>query len=380
MDPTSPSDPSLNLPELIEGCATLPLTEVLARVETQAGWPDGSLDVWLWDYRNQSLASIRTGAPGGPRTLVGAVPITVLGCEIGVLTTTNGAGGGPSGGDPDGSPAADRVGMRVVAAAVGLALRAQEHVVDQVAVTRRQGRQLSLAAELQWSLLAPAPLRLGSWLASAALEPAYECGGDVYDVALAGERLHVAVLDAVGHGLRSAQISAVALAALRQGRREGDPLAALAERIDVAVTASLDSGFVTGILVEADLASGAVRWLSAGHPPPLLLGADGEVVELDLVASVPFGLRLEPGPAVRPVRTLRLEVGQSLVLYSDGVLENLALESRAPVGRHRFGQLLGGVLGDEHPHPARGVSDLLLADTGPVLRDDATVVVVRHLA
>ncbi len=62
-----------------------------------------------------------------------------------------------------------------------------------------------------------------------------------------------------------------------------------------------------------------MRWLTAGHLPPLLIRHERAVTLPPARPATPFGLRLHPGPP--PVHTLQLEPGDRLVLYTDGVVE-----------------------------------------------------------
>ena len=74
---------------------------------------------------------------------------------------------------------------------------------------------------------------------------------------------------------------------------------------------------MTGVLADLDLASGRLRFVNAGHPPPLLL-RDGRVInELTGGKRVPFGL----GAGGLTVAEEKLEPGDWLALYSDGVVE-----------------------------------------------------------
>jgi serine phosphatase RsbU (regulator of sigma subunit) len=79
------------------------------------------------------------------------------------------------------------------------------------------------------------------------------------------------------------------------------------------------------------------------------------------------------------LQPLLLEPGQSLVLYSDGIVENRLLDRDEPAGYDRFRQLVTVQLADRATvHSARAVVDALLTLTGPDLRDDATLLVARH--
>ena len=81
----------------------------------------------------------------------------------------------------------------------------------------------------------------------------------------------------MGHGVHSTLASTLALGAFRYGRRRGLDLTVIAEHIDDAVAEHFHGDcFVTGHLARLDVATGELRWVNAGHPPPLLMrGAEG---------------------------------------------------------------------------------------------------------
>jgi len=88
---------------------------------------------------------------------------------------------------------------------------------DTIVRLRRQAG-MGLAAEMQWSLLPPLTFACQDVTIAAALEPAYEVAGDSVDYAVDAGRTRVAVLDGMGHGLRSAQLATLAVAAYRNAR------------------------------------------------------------------------------------------------------------------------------------------------------------------
>jgi serine phosphatase RsbU (regulator of sigma subunit) len=201
-------------------------------------------------------------------------------------------------------------------------------------VRLRRTAPMGLAAEIQWSLLPPLTFADEDVSVAAALEPAYDVAGDSVDYAVDADAARFAVFDGMGHGLASAQLVSLVVAAYRNARRSGRTLAQTARLIDEAVTTTLvGEGFVTGLLAELDTGTGVLTWLSAGHPPPLLLRRGRLVKTLDLAPELPFGLGLEQGSgraagdAGLHVGSEQLEPGDHLLLYTDGVVE-----ARSPEG------------------------------------------------
>src|SRR5947209_784664 len=190
---------------------------------------------------------------------------------------------------------------------------------DAVERTRRR-MNLSIPAEMQWRLLPPLTFVSSRFSVAGVLAPAEDVAGDSFDYAANGDVAHIAIIDAMGHGLEAALLAAVTISTLRNARRNGADLAATVAAIDSVIAAQFGPDkFVTGVFGELDTASGWWRWTTCGHPPALLL-RDGRVVAtLGSPTGAPLGLGLlEPDP---PVGHERLEPGDRLLLYTDGVLE-----------------------------------------------------------
>ena len=94
---------------------------------------------------------------------------------------------------------------------------------------------MALQAEMVWAFLAPRTFATDGVMVSAALEPAYEVGGDAYDYSLIGDRLHVSVFDAVGHDLAAGLLASVAMASCRCARRSGGTLQDIVTRAGHAI-------------------------------------------------------------------------------------------------------------------------------------------------
>ena len=196
-------------------------------------------------------------------------------------------------------------------------------------VDLRRSAEMGLAAEMQWSLLPPLTFATAGITVAGGLEPAYEVAGDSIDYAVDHGVASFAVFDGMGHGLPSAQLATLTVAAYRNGRRHGRSLATTAHSIDRAVlTAFSGEAFATGVLAELDTDSGVLTWVSAGHPDPLLL-RDGRLVRsLHVDPMLPFGIHEHlHDDADITVGSEALEPGDVVVLYTDGVVE-----ARSPGG------------------------------------------------
>ena len=80
----------------------------------------------------------------------------------------------------------------------------------------RRRRPMTIASELAWGLAPPLVFATDGLALAAMLEPCYDNGGDALDYAVNDRLLHIAVFDAMGHGLAAAGVAAFALSAYRQ--------------------------------------------------------------------------------------------------------------------------------------------------------------------
>jgi Stage II sporulation protein E (SpoIIE) len=241
----------------------------------------------------------------------------------------------------------------------------------------RRRRPMTMAGELLWDLVPPQVLATDAFVISALLEPCYDIGGDAFDYAINDGVLHFAVFDAMGHGLAAAGVAAFALSVYRHSRRRHERAAATYAAIDAAVSEQYPaSRFVTALIAELDVASGRLRWISAGHPAPLLLREGRLIKELDLTPSPPLGLQLADRPPVEGEESL--EPGDMVLLYTDGLTE-----ARRPDGELFSLQRLGEFIerqaasGQAAPETLRGLREAIIERREGSLRDDATAVLVE---
>lgn len=198
-----------------------------------------------------------------------------------------------------------------------LVLVSKRRYTDEVLRARRT-ESLDVAAEMQWDLLPPLTCATGAVSVSGILEPAYSIGGDSFDYAINPRGIEFAMIDAVGHGISAVLLSVAAITALRNARREGHSLeSAYHDAGDVIESQFGDSNFVTAQFGSLAIDSGDLTWLNAGHPQPLLVRDGSFVGELTCDASWPLGL----GGVVRQIATQRLQPGDRVLFFTDGVTE-----------------------------------------------------------
>ncbi len=192
--------------------------------------------------------------------------------------------------------------------------------IDRSRVYEREHR---IAETLQRSLLPDRLPRLPGLTVAARYLPAAaeaEVGGDWYDVIpLPGGRVGLVMGDVAGKGLAAASMVGRLRSALRAYALEGhDPPTVLDQLNRLLWTEAESTEMATLVYAIVDPADASIRWVNAGHMPPLLV-AEGEAPRfLGGPRAVPLGVLPFPGfeevsSAVRP--------GTSVVLYTDGLIE-----------------------------------------------------------
>lgn len=264
-------------------------------------------------------------------------------------------------------------------AAIAAELIMSRTLYGDTLVRIRRRRELGLAAELQWGLLPPLTFASPEVTVAGALEPAYEVAGDSLDYAVDAGRARFAVFDGMGHGLHSALLTALTVAAYRNARRAEISLTDTIHAMDLAVSTAGPGSFVTAVIAQLDTDTGQLSWVNVGHPQPMLLRGRRAVKSLQNTPTLPFGISSTLGRDVAVhVRTEQLEPGDRLLLYTDGVTD-----IRSPSGEffdvHRLLDLLAAHLAAGLPTPEtmrRLVRSLLEHQQGP-LSDDATLLLVE---
>ncbi|MFJ3583593.1 PP2C family protein-serine/threonine phosphatase [Streptomyces sp. NPDC090127] len=214
--------------------------------------------------------------------------------------------------------AVEQEAMDDLATLLGLILVTKRPTSDSYARLTRS-RRMAVSAEMQWTLM-PARTFVNDRVTIAAqMEPAYETAGDAYDYALAGDTVHLAVFDAMGHDTAAGLTATLALAVCRNLRRQGADFAEMCEAVETLLLAHFDHDrYVTGILATLDLTTGTLRWVSCGHPPPLFIRANRRILHPDHPAHHPLGTDLGLPLTVTRVQ---LQPGDRVLFYTDGITE-----------------------------------------------------------
>ena len=245
-------------------------------------------------------------------------------------------------------------------------------VVDRA----RRVRRTSAAAEVQQDLLAPRIAPISGGEVAGSLLPAYDVGGDWFDHAENPEGAWLTVADAMGKGPRAAAVSALALAALRGARRAGESLEECCRAVHETVCAlgEAEPTYLTAVMATWHAPSRTFAWVCCGHPRPLLVPAAGEPEELEGHAGMPLGIA-PAGERTFERNQRRLESGDRVILYSDGITER-----RTASGRLGVPGLLAGLrrAADESAvATASAIEHAVIGASDAPISDDATQLVLR---
>lgn len=149
-------------------------------------------------------------------------------------------------------------------------------------------------------------------------------GGDWYDViGLPQGRVGIAIGDVVSRGVRAAAVMGQMRIALRAYALGGDEPGPVLDQLDRLVRGLGEREMATVAYLVVDTVALTVTAASAGHLPPLVIGADGSVKRLEVARSRPIGVA-----AARRYEqaTLQLERGDTLVLFTDGLVERRGVD------------------------------------------------------
>ncbi|UUN30805.1 PP2C family protein-serine/threonine phosphatase [Streptomyces sp. FIT100] len=240
----------------------------------------------------------------------------------------------------------------------------------------RRREPMSVSAEIQWSLLPPLTMSVPQVEVAGILEPAYRVAGDSFDYALNDNILHMAVIDAMGHGLDAAAMATIAIGAYRHARRVFISLPEKYTFMDDAISQQFGPDhFVTAQLMHINITTGELELVNAGHPAPLLI-RDGRVVrQLESATTLPVGF----GGEQPRVRQHMLRQGDRVLCYTDGIIEEHVAGGK-PFGEER----LIGCVNRQGDEPSDGVradlrrlSHTLKKERGGRTSDDATLFMVE---
>lgn len=252
-------------------------------------------------------------------------------------------------------------------------LRAEQALLDN----SRMLRDMELARQIQLSLLPSAPPELpGTELAGCCI-PAAHVGGDYYDYIRRDDgTVDLVIADVSGHSIGAALLMVEARSVLSAQVHSFASTAEILASLNEVLYADLNQSglFITLFYAKYDPQARILTYSSAGHVPPLLYRKPGATCrELDAEGLI-VGVRRE---VAFEERELRLEEGDVLILYTDGIVES----------RNEAGELFGlgrvcSILNDRHAEPPQAIIDAVLREAAAFRaaapqEDDVAMIVVK---
>ncbi|MFF0835553.1 MULTISPECIES: PP2C family protein-serine/threonine phosphatase [unclassified Streptomyces] len=277
-----------------------------------------------------------------------------------------------------GDPTRIRVGMRLEAAQTleaELYVRARELQRLNEELRQANTRERAVAVTLQEAMLYAPDLAHHPHDVAVRYLPAIgslNVCGDWYDVVdIPPDRLALAVGDVIGHGLEAAAVMGMLRSALSAAIRALERPAQALEVLGLYARSIEGALGTTAVKAIVDRRSQLITYSCAGHPPPVLAHPDGRTELLDLATDPPLGAR--PMHVPRPQASIPYTPGDTLVLYTDGLIERRKEDIDVGIDRLRGALVECGSLGAER------LADTLLNSLGVAGggQDDIALVVAR---
>lgn len=387
-------------PSFIYVLTRVPDADLLATTGRQASWgdtPSPHLQVLPDDPLLTRFATDReveyvpaSGKTGmlSPLAALGPhyrVPLQVGDEVVGlVILGPKRAGGGYDG--------ADRELLAATRLPLATALKTAAMLDDRLFKDRME-QELKRAREVQVAMLPEALPEVPGYAFAASSVPCLEASGDYYDVLdLPGDRLAITVADVAGKGIAAALATAMVKSGLysqSQTNAEVVPmLTALNRLLHDLTRRAASKSFTTCLYAVLDVPRRVLTYSCAGHPPPIHFNARAnQFSQFPLLGGFPLGVR---ATAAYRAQDIRLEPGDVLVFYTDGVTE-----APAPADLLRGGDVepgepfetdrLSALVRAHHRQSALEIHGAILSELtaytgGEPAADDVTLIVIKVLS
>ena len=240
---------------------------------------------------------------------------------------------------------------------------------------------LAVAREIQQAILPrifpPFPENEEQLDIAASMNAAKDVGGDFYDFFRIDEdRIGIVIADVSGKGIPAAIFMAVSRTLIRAtGIRGGNPSECLTYSNQLLAKESVDCMFVTVFYGIYTISTGEITYCNAGHNPPYILKPNGTVEALPMPQDFLLG-------AIEGVeyhdQQMKLEPGETLVMFTDGVNEAMNIEFKE-FGDDRFEESLKKCAGQD----CKQIIDTVKADVAAFVgeaeqSDDITIFTLKR--
>ena len=249
---------------------------------------------------------------GNPNALLFAVPISVRDDLYGVMLIEEAAGG-------------LRFRSRRLEIITGIAQQAalaiqNDLLQKEMVVRERLETEVQTARQIQKTFIPESLPKIEGWDFDARWKTARQVGGDFYDVFdLPNNRLGLFIADVADKGVPAALFMALTRTLVRAAVIETDSPAVAMKRVnDLLIPDTRQGMFVTAVYAVLDIENSELTYVIAGHNPPLWVKHDGGIERLTRTAIALGVVTNEPVEQ----RTIKLEAGDSVLLYTDGLTES----------------------------------------------------------
>jgi sigma-B regulation protein RsbU (phosphoserine phosphatase) len=258
------------------------------------------------------------------------------------------------------------------------AMAIQSDLLQQEMVVReRLETEVQLARQIQQTFIPSVLPTHPNWQIAARWRTARQVGGDFYDVIeLPNHKLGIFIADVADKGMPAALFMALTRTLMRAAVLEtASPAAALRRVNDFLLPDTQQGMFVTAVYGELDLALGTFTYVNAGHNPPFWVKNDGSLEKLTRT-SIALGVMEQP---VMEERTLTIALGDTLLLYTDGLTEAFS-PSGDLFGEVRLLDVMASLPAGTAGEVIRSIEDCLNDFIDPLpLADDLTMMAIRKV-
>jgi sigma-B regulation protein RsbU (phosphoserine phosphatase) len=187
-------------------------------------------------------------------------------------------------------------------------------------------KELALAAQIQRDFLPKRTPECKGFDISGYMTPCYQVGGDYYDyIPIGTDRLGVTIADVSGKGVSASLLMASLRASLHSEVHLHYSMEKMTAKLnDFIHKSSAINSFITFFFCELNMKSGELRFINAGHNPPIILDKKGKIKRMES-----SGLCLGMFPDVEyKAQTVALYPGDVSVLFTDGITESRNKENK----------------------------------------------------
>lgn len=260
---------------------------------------------------------------------------------------------------------------------------AQDLAISTKAMIEKEriSKELEVAAKIQKEILPKSLPQISGLDIAADVDPAAEIGGDLYDVIKVGNEYIFYIADVTGHGVPSGIVASIANALVYSFAPEKalkELLAAVNRVLKEKTTANM---LITLLMLKyAAERNGQITYVSAGHPEMVHYSFQAKKVVVEEGGGIALGMLPDISKNLQE-KTVSLEKGDCLVLYSDGITEALAENGKEMYGLNRLKRAVNEYA--ELP-TAEAVKKAILAEVKSfigkgVQSDDVTILVLKRV-